>query len=82
VVPLQNQLKRLPVIMIGLAKCNTISVWFNVLQELKSLIFSLNIDAGFLGFFSALIMTFTNRNINFSSATTESDQPRIWISNS
>ena len=68
--------------MIGLAKCNTISVWFNVLQELKSLIFSLNIDAGFLGFFSALIMTFTNRNINFSSATTESDQPRIWISNS
>ena len=47
-------------------------------RSLKSLISSLNIDTGFLGFFSGPIMTLTNMNINFFCATTESDNPRIW----
>ena len=46
-------------------------------RSLKSLISSLNIDTGFLGFFSRLIMTLTNMNINFFCAKTESDEPRI-----
>jgi len=48
-----------------------------MLQEFESLISSLNIDTGFLGFFSGLIMTLTNMNINLFCATTESDKPRI-----
>ena len=46
-------------------------------RSLKSLISSLNIDTSFLGFFSGLIMTLTNMNIDFCCATTESDKPRI-----
>ena len=46
-------------------------------RSLKSLISSLNIDTGFLGFFSGLVMTLTNININFFCATTETDKP--WI---
>jgi hypothetical protein len=46
-------------------------------RSLKSLFSSLNIDTGILGFFSGLIMTLTNMNINFFFATTESDKPRI-----
>ena len=41
------------------------------------MISSLNIDTGFLQFFSGLIMTLTNMNINFFCATTESGEPRI-----
>ena len=46
-------------------------------RSLKSSISSLNIDTGFLGFFSRLIMILTNMNMNFFCATTESDEPRI-----
>jgi hypothetical protein len=49
----------------------------SVTTSLKSLISSLNIDTGFLGFFSGLIKTLTNVNINLFCATTESDEPRI-----
>jgi len=49
----------------------------SVTRSLKSLISSLHIDTGFLGFFSGLIMTLTNMNINCFCATTESDKPRI-----
>ena len=38
---------------------------------------ALNIDTGFLEFFSGLIMTVTNMNIKLFCATTESDEPRI-----
>ena len=46
-------------------------------RSLKSLISTLGIDTGFLGFFSGLIMTLTNMNIKLFYATTESDEPRI-----
>ena len=46
-------------------------------RSLKSSISALNIDTGFLGFFSGLIMILTNMNIKLFSATTESDKPRI-----
>ena len=43
----------------------------------ESPISALNIDTGFLGFFSGLIMALTNMNIKVFCATTESDEPRI-----
>lgn len=46
-------------------------------RSLKSPISSLNFDTGFLVFFSGLIMTLTNMNINLFCATTESDKLRI-----
>ena len=46
-------------------------------RSLKSPISSLNIDTGFLRFFSRLIIILKNMNINFFCATTESDEPRI-----
>ena len=46
-------------------------------RSLKSSISSPNIDTGFPGFFSRLIMTLTNMNINFFCANTECDEPRI-----
>ena len=46
-------------------------------RSLKSPISSLNIDTGFLGFFSRLIMILTNMNMSFFCATTESDEHRI-----
>ena len=46
-------------------------------RSLKSPISSLNIDTGFLGFFSRLIMILKNMNMNFFRATTESDEHRI-----
>ena len=52
-------------------------------RSLKSPISSLNIDTGFLGFFSRLIMILTIMNMNFFCATTESDEHRIlkgWFS--
>ena len=45
--------------------------------SLKSLISPLNIDTGFLGFFSRLIITLTIMNMSFFCAKTESDEPRI-----
>jgi hypothetical protein len=48
-----------------------------MLQEFEILNFPLNIDTGFLGFFSGLIMTFTNLNINIFCAKFESNEPRI-----
>ena len=47
-------------------------------RSLKSPISALNIDTGFLGFFSGLIMTLRNMNIKLFCATTESDEPRIF----
>ena len=46
-------------------------------RSLKSPISSLNIDTGFLGFFSRIIMILTNMNMNFFCAATESDEHRI-----
>ena len=46
-------------------------------RSLKSPISALNIDTGFLGFFSELIITLTNMIIKFFCAKTESDEPRI-----
>ena len=46
-------------------------------RSLKSPISTLNMDTGFLGFFSRLIMILTNMNINFFCATIKSDEPRI-----
>ena len=49
----------------------------SVTRSLKSLLSALNIDTGFLGFFSGLIITLTNMNIKLFCATTESNKPRI-----
>ena len=46
-------------------------------RSLKSPISALNIDTGFLGFFSGLIITLTNMIVKFFCAKTESDKP--WI---
>ena len=46
-------------------------------RSLKSPISALNIDTGFLGFFSGLIITLTNMIIKLFCAKTESDEPRI-----
>ena len=48
-----------------------------MLQEFEIPISALNIDTGFLGFFSRLIVTLTNMNIKLFCATTKSDKPRI-----
>ena len=46
-------------------------------RSLKSPVSTLNIDTGFLGLVSGLIMTLTNMNIKLFCATTQSDEPRI-----
>ena len=46
-------------------------------RSLKSPISALNIDTGFLGFFSELIITLTNMIVKLFCAKTESDEPRI-----
>ena len=49
----------------------------SVTRSLTSLISALNIDTGFLGFFSGLIITLINMTVKLFCAKTESDKPRI-----
>ena len=46
-------------------------------RSLKSPISALDIDTGFPGFFSGLIITLTNMIVKLFCAKTESDEPRI-----